>query len=447
MIYRVPHFGNGKIDGWNVLSIDKFYPGDFDGDGTEELFCVQGINNNGWAALLKFQDNDWDWMWSNAGNGWINNLNQGWGIRAGDIYYVGDFDGDLKDELLCVQTDGLYMTLLKYNNGNWEWQWSNNGDINIGNGIYPCKLKLVIGDFDKDNKDEVLGVNSSIISLYDFTNNWIKIWSNNGNISHILYPYRNNLRAGDFNGDGRTDLLGFATSATVFYYNPMLINKWYKGETTNGASYMGGWTYPPFSSDVCLIGNVDLYDNKDEIFWLQTGTIAGWATTMNAMNGSFCAGWTNGGNPPFIDDWSIANNSGNETRYLLIKPTTSPKKYLLAFRKFGCDNFFVNMYSTNSPSNYKSYDINDSINNNSNQDDYINIYPNPSSNSLNISLNYSGLNNVEVYNYLGVLQFKNSYNSESQTQLNISELKNGVYYLKVWDSEQRVSIRKFVINK
>src|SRR5690606_32121228 len=74
----------------------------------------------------------WSWIhkWGNTGNRWI----AGWYINTNDIYVIGDFDGDGKDELFCVNPNG-WAALIKFNwvtvgsGGYYNPQviWSNNG--------------------------------------------------------------------------------------------------------------------------------------------------------------------------------------------------------------------------------------------------------------------------------------------------------------------------------
>lgn len=205
----------GNLGGWNLLGGDKFCVGDFNGDGIDEILCVQNLDN-GWADIYQFdntsQTNPWIYQWTNAGNGYIGTwqIKQGdvfiggkfndvvnyslmcidkntrcksmlqnlstsgwnslwsnvswigeWCIRNIDKYYKGDFDGDGKDELFCVQTtngDSDWMTLLRYNSS-WQRCWSNDG-VSYGIGIYPYRNKLIVGNFDADVNDEILGIHT-----------------------------------------------------------------------------------------------------------------------------------------------------------------------------------------------------------------------------------------------------------------------------------------------
>ena len=51
---------------------------------------------------------------------------------------------------------------------------------------------------------------------------------------------------------------------------------------------------------------------------------------------------------PYIDDWSLADDGGSNTQYILIKANLYQPKYLLAMRKYSCYgnryNYLINMY-------------------------------------------------------------------------------------------------------
>ena len=126
----------------------NLYPGDYDGDGEEELLGVSGS----WMTMFYFENGDWNWGWSNYGD-----------PAAGDGIYpyrdrfeVGDFDGDGADELLG--TGPGWMTMFHFENGDWHWGWSNYGDPAVGDGIYPYRDHFEVGHFDGDCADELLEI-------------------------------------------------------------------------------------------------------------------------------------------------------------------------------------------------------------------------------------------------------------------------------------------------
>jgi len=305
----------------------KLYPGDFDGDGDEEILAIgSGDGNNVWMTMFHYQNDEWQWGWSNYGD-----------MSVGDGIYpyrnnliVGDFDGDGKDEVLGTSS---WMTMFHFDNDDWHWGWSNYGDPNAGNGIVPYGNNLIVGDFDGDGKDEVLGT-SSWMTMFHFDNDdWHWGWSNYGDPNAGIVPYKNKLLPGDFDNDGRDELLGLSSWATMFHFEN---ENWQWGWSTYGLNSFGGWTYPLAPSDQVLIGNIDSFDTMDEVFFLQRGPTAGWATTMDFKNNTPNWRWSSYGAPPYINFWPLEDlGHGDQANYFLIKALASEPKYLFARRYCG----------------------------------------------------------------------------------------------------------------
>ena len=72
------------------------------------------------------------------------------------------------------------------------------------------------------------------------------------------------------------------------------------------------------------------------------------------------------------------------------------------------------------------------------------IYPNPSADFIEIKLNNSPSKNttLDIYNNTGILQ-KSEHLTDSTTQINISNLATGIYFLKI-TSETGTSVKKLI---
>ncbi|MBN1184480.1 MAG: T9SS type A sorting domain-containing protein [Bacteroidales bacterium] len=255
--YNWTNNGNNSIGGWNVRSFDKFFVGDFDGDGKDELHCIQvtsGTSN--FSTTLNFDNGTWSYAWSNYGNNSIG----GWYIRSYDDFVVGDFDGDNKEELLCYnKTDNhsAWALMLHFENGTWNWGWSNGGNDYIGDWNIKASDKFYCGDINGDNRDELLcaqytGGSNDVISFYRYSTNWSKLWSNYGSNSVGIYPYRNKLVVGNFDTDISDEILGVYTWATKFdFINSSLLWSW-----SAGSSSLSDWNIN-YSANCFFIHTID----------------------------------------------------------------------------------------------------------------------------------------------------------------------------------------------
>lgn len=449
------NFGSGNIGDWGVRDGDKFYPGDFDGDGEEELFCVQTGDDaiDTWMSLLKFNGDSWELLWSNYGS--TDHPMKPY--RANLL--VGDFNGDGKDELLGNDPDG-WITSFHYASGNWNWGWSDYGS----HPLTPYKNRLTVGDFDGDGKDEVLGWEiGGWTTMFNFVgSNWVwGDWSDFG-LSHPIHPYRWEMYSGNFILNGRDDLLGFNNppwpflpgDAKTFHFNA---GNWSSGWSTGGGTSFGGWTYPIPDSDKILIGNLDYIDAQDEIMFIQREVGGAWAATMDLKPNLDGWNWNWSANPiygvPYIDDWSIDLNGGENTDYFLIKPNVSKPDHIIAMRRFGCEKGYkydVRMYVSQLSSN-KMADFDDENqiknldysemdlagNNLDNSVGNFRIYPNPNNGTFKVEfiLSLSDDINCELYDmsgkliaekYIGTLE--EGYYS---IDLSFDIISSGVYFLNL----------------
>jgi len=74
----------------------------------------------------------------------------------------------------------------------------------------------------------------------------------------------------------------------------------------------------------------------------------------------------------------------------------------------------------------------------------LNIYPNPAGEELIIKNEISIINEVSIYNVFGVLVMCRQLNAK-QTSINLSSEAKGVYFIKIKDSNQKLTFKKIVI--
>ncbi len=409
-----------RIDGHTIHSSDKFYKGDFDGDGSEELLCVQtdNQNNDDWITMLNYYSNDWHWGWSNYGNP----------SAGGGIYpyrhnlTVGDFDGDGKDELLGNATPNGWITMFHFENGNWQWGWSNYGN---SHAINPYRDDFISGDFDGDGIDEILGndLPSGWTTMFKYSNgNWQWGWSDYGN--HAIRPYKDNLIAGDYDGDGKDEILGNDLPSgwlTIFEFN--------------NNNFQWGWSdygndngMRPYIENF-VVGDFDS-DNKDEILGFDPPN--GWVTMFNYSSGSWQWGFSTYNNKR-LNDWWFKDYTNDKC--LSIEASGNNKDYLMLFKKH--DLYAVNMYSyASSKSVAKSNEFLDNTNSLDSKDEInteFKIFPNPAKDNFNILLNGNENYLIDIISINGKT-VKHFNTSGKYINIDCSDFPEGMYIIKAVSS-------------
>ena len=79
----------------------------------------------------------------------------------------------------------------------------------------------------------------------------------------------------------------------------------------------------------------------------------------------------------------------------------------------------------------------------------LSLYPNPATNFVQIKGidNVSNVNTIEVYSIIGKKIFSNEVSSLSDLKLNIQNLENGVYMVKLFDNKKSVFYTKTFVKK
>lgn len=481
--------GDGSIGGiWggpgNLSSTDKFVPFDFDGDGDEELLCVQSINSGGpnsppnaWATVLDWNGTAWTLKWSNFGNGCFNGGSTqgqyaftGWGIRAADKYIVGDFDNDGKNnDLLCAQGDGLWNTIMHATGSNFSWYWSNNGGAYLTQtGNWPWGItatdRFMAGDFDGDGKNnDLLCVQKTTGGQWDLlhfaSGAFTSLWGGNGHLFNIQqWPvdFSDEYFVGDFDGNGSRD--------EVFCVNRGAREAVFKKNTGMSAStewidqtgIMPGWGVA--LTDKIVTGDIDASEstspvkNKDEIMLIQNnGGGSGWATTedLNTANTSPQWNWSNhnGGYPTgtqnYIGDWLVADPCAVNPNYIFIKPVLADKKYLLAFKNYQNNTYLISMYKTNGNYNYRELNTESEIAMATTSGFDFKLFPNPNSGSFTISSGNTNQKSVIITDLVGKTIYESS-TAEMEVNIKMPDGTKGVYFIKLVDGD-KTGIKKVIV--
>lgn len=181
----------------------KFLTGDFNGDGLTDLVHIVNFN--------------YLHVWISNGDGTFNIQSRfpatnGYSLKndAGYHFSVGDFNGDGKSDLLHIVNNNYAHVWLSNGDGTFEiktrFPATNGYALNNDAGY-----KFLIGDFNGDKK-------SDVVHIVNW--NYLHVWLSKGDGTFTIqtrfpttngYSLKNdagyNFSVGDFNGDGKSDLL------------------------------------------------------------------------------------------------------------------------------------------------------------------------------------------------------------------------------------------------
>ncbi|MEO1627841.1 MAG: FG-GAP-like repeat-containing protein, partial [Bacteroidota bacterium] len=193
--------------GYNIIhpTLKYFYPGDFNGDGITD-FILFLSNATGYKAFITLGG-------TSVKNAEISGMGPGiyaatsW-VIADDIRVL-DFDGDGKMELMKVTSSGCEIVTFNQNGSSISAQQLYNSSLYNGN------YRMYFGDFNGDQKTDML-VRSSPNNNYA---TWYKCISTGKDFRRTTFNFNrrpdiigvesrdDKLEIGDFNGDGKTDIM------------------------------------------------------------------------------------------------------------------------------------------------------------------------------------------------------------------------------------------------
>lgn len=276
------------------------------------------------------------------------------GIYGDDRYIMADFDNDKIDDLLTISNDNKFAVMhhydvnnMEYTKGEWTSRWFNNGNFKIDNWNLNANDKIVKGNFNGVDGDELLLVNAA--GGYAVTEKFVKpltgtpYWENqyynqgggkiqsyNSSLYWTLTP-NDKYIVGNFNGAGGDELLCVNTtkSQVLQYYvasagTTPVTNRW---NLLRDAAKIGGttnaWTFTV--NDEFIVQDFN-GDGKDDLLCIRKSGSTSLASlySWNTTTKNFDRIWTNNSNN-LIADWYInsgdkflaGNYLNNSTRQLL----------------------------------------------------------------------------------------------------------------------------------
>jgi len=256
---------------WHIIGT-----GDFNGDGRDDIL---------WRSDLGTVTN-----WLGTSNGGFSNNFANFAIHAEanwQIIGTGDFNGDGRDDILWRSDDGTVTNSLGTANGGFA---SNSGNFTI---YADANWQIIgTGDFNGDGRDDILWRSSTgTITSWLGVDNGALVDNGQNFMTHADANWQI-IGTGDFNGDGRQDILWRSSAGQV--------TDWL-GTATGGFANNGGNFLIQADANWQIVGIGDFNgDLRDDLLWQSgTGELSDWfgqangaiAPTAQNFNAPVGASW------------------------------------------------------------------------------------------------------------------------------------------------------------
>jgi hypothetical protein len=189
------HRHDDRIGEWNLRKQDREIVGDLDGDGKDEIY----IRSNDWAGVIEWSGNRFYTRTI------VHDRIGEWNLRKQDREYIGDFDGDGKDEVYIRSNDWAGMIELK------------GDDLNllsiqhdrIGEWDLRAQDREYVGRFSQKERVEIMVRSNNWIGLLQWDKSAEKMkcqYLTSGSVENWNLGEDDECVIGDFDGDGLDEI-------------------------------------------------------------------------------------------------------------------------------------------------------------------------------------------------------------------------------------------------
>ena len=244
---------------------------------TTQIVSTGDFNGDGRSDILLRNSAGTIFDFLGTANGGVVNNGDNSSVTVGISTLVvgtGDFNGDGRDDILWRDTSGNIFDFLGTASGGFV----NNGDnsfVGVSNGTKVAG----VGDFNGDGRDDILWRDASG-TLFDFLGTANGGYVNNGGNSSISVALSTQVvGVGDFNGDGLSDILFRDASGNIFDFLGTANGGFVNNGANSFASVGSTW-------QVASIGDFNGDGHSDVLWRNDAGTIVDW---LGTSNGGFAA--------------------------------------------------------------------------------------------------------------------------------------------------------------
>ncbi|TDQ27553.1 M64 family metallopeptidase [Tenacibaculum caenipelagi] len=192
---------------WYVSSKDKFYVGDFTGDGYDDLLVFYPNNQYSRLGILKSTPTGFECI-----KKIYYNL-PGWQMRNGDQFFIADFNGDGKDDFYifnAVNWNQGYMGMFKSTGSNFSYV--KRYDKYLPGHFMSSTDKYFVADYTGDNKEELILFNTNSKVTRMFKSSGISLSKTKEYFASLpgwTSKAGDKYHIADINGDGKDDVYIF----------------------------------------------------------------------------------------------------------------------------------------------------------------------------------------------------------------------------------------------
>ncbi len=281
------------LEGNRVHSFNDSYTGDFDGDGDDDV-----VIHNGRSLALYLSDGE------NLQTADVlsktHAIRQDIYIYEGSQFYVGDFDGDGKDDLYMYTPEiwfGGGISMLRSNGQGFELadKYHPSMPEDITNHHITQNEQIFVSDFNGDGKDDLIMANPKKRLFHMYTSNGSRLTQKKvyaDNLPGAAMSINDQYFVADFNGDGRDDIYLYngddwhtsiltMLSSTGNEFSPV---KRYTGERLSGWNLKSGGKF--YVADFDNDGKDDLYSVKisdENSLWHDVGKLRSTGTGLTVQ--------------------------------------------------------------------------------------------------------------------------------------------------------------------